>query len=88
MVRTAIERKAREMLDQVLVCDVFEAALERDGQTSVGKVAQELADKGYISSRTGHCYSRQNVWLVLKKSERGKKLIERNIHLMVHLKGP
>jgi hypothetical protein len=69
-----------KMLEEGLVCDLFEAALSRDGSTSVAKIARELAEKGYLSRRTKRAYSRQNVWLVLRKSARGRDLLARNAH--------
>lgn len=62
-------------LDPTQMADIFEEIVATEGKASVGKVAKYLAQHGILSPRTHRPFSRQNVWLSLIKSPRGRKLM-------------
>ena len=68
------------------MADLYEWLQGQDerGKTSVGKVAEYLKGVGLKSPKTKRAYSRQNVFLALKRSSRYAALVPHKVKKVAH----
>ena len=64
-------------IDGSMMCDVYELILDEFGKSSCGMVALYVARKG-LSNYSGKPYSRDAIYKSMRKSVRGRKLLEAN----------
>lgn len=65
----------RVPLDGDQVTDIYIGLRESDGKTSVGRVAQFLANHGILSPFTRRPFTRQAIHLIMLRSERGREAL-------------
>ena len=58
-----------------LVIELWLDLMREGKRPSVAKVAKALYGEGYRSPRTRRGYTRQQVWLLLRSTARGQKLL-------------
>jgi len=69
-----------ESLDPKEVAQIYRHMMERDQDStaSVDKVALYYARLGRKNPKTRRFYTRQGIWLALKRTPEGRKLIQEN----------
>jgi hypothetical protein len=68
-----------ESLDPKEVASLYRKMMEgEDSTASVEKVALYYARRGIKNPKTHRAYTRQGIWLALKRTPEGRELIQKN----------